>query len=316
MTRIDALPPRVFEVTLDGSPVTSGTPLTTDSPTDSVAFVAKARDEVAITRVRLFEREVGTGTVTPLDSTLFTVVYSDSARQATISGAVRPHVGNYDLIVEATDFNGRAQEFPLQVRTPIRYFANGVEIIDGVFIAGSALLRAEITSPIPLTADSLTLLYDGALIPAAPTALDGTGRRWALESLAGDRGPGAHTVQAAIGGRATGLDDASFQISAQFTLRGVAVVDPRRQGAGCGGSIFQYELSAPASRVDLQLYTVAGRRVASLSLPGDAGFNVFCWDGRDSQGHVTATGLYLYRVRATDENGRTVSFDGRMIRSR
>jgi hypothetical protein len=56
--------------------------------------------------------------------------------------------------------------------------------------------------------------------------------------------------------------------------------------------------------------------VASLSLPGDAGFNVFCWDGRDSQGHVTATGLYLYRVRATDENGRTVSYDGRMIRSR
>ena len=88
------------------------------------------------------------------------------------------------------------------------------------------------------------------------------------------------------------------------------------QGAGCGGSIFQYELSAPANRVELLLMTVAGRRVSSVQLPGNPGFNVFCWDGRDSQGHETAIGLYLFRIRATDASGRTVTRDGRMIRSR
>ncbi len=316
MTRIDALAPRIFEVTLDGAAVASGAPLTTDSPTDSVAVVAKVRDEVAVTRVAFFERAVGAATATPLDSTRFTVVFSDSARQATISGNVRPRVGNYDIEIEATDYNGRVQTFPLAVRTPIRYVADDIEIIDGVFIAGGSLLRAEITAPIPLTADSLSLRYDGVPITAAATALDGTGRRWALESLAGDRGPGQHTIQVAVGGRTDGLDAATFQISAQFTLRGVAVVDPRRQGAGCGGSIFQYELSAPASKVELFLYTVAGRRVASFPLPGAAGYNVFCWDGRDSQGHIAATGVYLYRVRARDDGGRVVSYDGRMIRSR
>jgi hypothetical protein len=93
-------------------------------------------------------------------------------------------------------------------------------------------------------------------------------------------------------------------------------VSPRIQGSGCGGSVFQYELSAPADQVELLLLTVAGRRVDSRRITGNAGFNVYCWDGRDSQGHDTATGVYLYRLRATDASGRTVSYDGRMIRAR
>jgi hypothetical protein len=56
--------------------------------------------------------------------------------------------------------------------------------------------------------------------------------------------------------------------------------------------------------------------VASIPLPGAAGFNVYCWDGRDSQGHDTANGVYLFRIRATDTTGRTADHDGRMIRTR
>jgi len=316
MLRMDALPPRVFEVSLDGVVVASGAPLTSDSPTDSLTLLVKARDEVAVMRLIMGERAVGASTIALLDSTQFTLAFSDSSRQAVLNGKVRPRVGNYDLLALATDFNGRVQEFPLSVRTPVHYFANGIEIVNGVFIESNAMLRAEITSPIPLTADSLSLLVDGVVVGAQPTALDGTGHRWALESLGGDRGPTTHTLQIAVGGRTAGLANATFQISSQFTLRGVAVVDPRRQGAGCGGSIFQYELSAPANRIDLALYTVSGRRVASIPLPGAAGFNVYCWDGRDSQGHITATGVYLFRIRATDASGRTVDHDGRMIRSR
>jgi hypothetical protein len=136
-----------------------------------------------------------------------------------------------------------------------------------------------------------------------------------LEGLPGP-GPGTHTLQVAVGGRTAGFDPVTFQVSEEFQMRGVAVVSPRIQGSGCGGSVFQYELSAPADRVELLLMTVAGRRVDSRQLTGTAGFNVFCWDGRDSQGHDTATGVYLYRLRATDATGRMVSYDGRMIRSR
>jgi len=316
MLRMDALPPRIFQVTLNGGAVADDSLFTSDSPTDSVTIVAKARDEAGLQQISLAERDLASGTVSPIDSTFYTTAYADTGRQITLTGRIRPHVGNYDLQVRALDTAGRLQIFTLEVRTPIRYFANGIAIVNGTFVEAAATLRAEVTTPIPVTADSLTLLLDGVVVPATKTQADGTGRKWVLETAAGDRSPGSHTLQVAIGGRTAGFDQATFQISSQFTMRGVAVVSPRIQGAGCGGSIFQYELSAPADRVNLLLLTVAGRRVSSLQLPGSAGLNVFCWDGRDSEGHETATGLYLFRIRATDATGRTVSQDGRMIRSR
>jgi hypothetical protein len=188
--------------------------------------------------------------------------------------------------------------------------------VNGVFVENAAVLKAELTTPIPVTADSLELVLDGAPIAVTKTQSDPTGRRWTLESLPESRGPGSHVLQVAIGGRTAGFDQANYQVSAEFTMRGVAVVSPRIQGAGCRGSVFQYELSTPAAKVELLLLTVAGRRVASLDMPGSAGLNVYCWDGRDSEGNDTATGLYFYRVRATDVSGKTAQQDGRMIRSR
>jgi peptidase C25-like protein/flagellar hook capping protein FlgD len=313
MLRMDALPPRVYEVKLNGTAYADGANFTSDSPTDSVTLVAKARDETGIKTATLSERDLASGTVTPIDSTTYSLTFADSGRVATLTTKARPRVGNYDLQVRAIDGNDRLQMFTLQVRTPIRYLANGIVIVNGVFVENSAVLRAEVTTPIPVTADSLELYLDG--VPITITK-NGAGRQWVLEGLPEGRGPGAHVLQVAIGGRTAGLDQATYQVSAEFTMRGVAVVSPKMQGTGCGGSIFQYELSAPANKVELMLMTVAGRRVSSLQLPGSPGFNVYCWDGRDSQGHDTATGLYLFRIRATDATGRTVSKDGRMIRSR
>ena len=316
MLRIDALPPRVFEATLDAATVADLAPLTSDSPTDSVTFVARLRDEVGIASARLFERDVASGALTPVDSTSYAVAFTDSSRLAQLTGRVRPHVGNYDLQVRGTDVNGRVQIFSLQVRTPIVYFANGVEIVNNVFVESGALLRAEVISPIPLTADSLELLLDGVPVSATKSQTDVAGRRWALESLAGNRDEGSHTIQVAFSGRTAGLDERTFQITSEFTLRGVAVVSQRVQGTGCGGQVFQYELSGGARKVELLILSVSGRRIASLDLPRQAGYNVYCWDGRDGQGHEAATGVYFYRVKATDPGGRTVTRDGRMIRSR
>ncbi len=316
MLRMDALPPRVFEVKLDGTTYTDGGNFTSDSPTDSVTLVAKARDEAGLKKVTLAERDIASGIITPVDSTLYTITVADTGRQATLTTRARPRVGNYDLQVRAIDGNDRLQIFALQIRTPVRYLANGIVIVNGVFVENEAVLRAEVTTPIPVTADSLALYLDGVPITVTKTQTDAAGRQWVLKSLPEGRGPGSHVLQIAVGGRTAGFDKATYQVSAEFTMRGVAVVSQKVQGAGCGGSIFQYELSAPASKVELLLLTVAGRRVSSVQLPGSPGFNVFCWDGRDSQGHETATGLYLFRIRATDPSGRTVTRDGRMIRSR
>ena len=316
MLRVDALPPRVFEARLDGGLVTDGAAFSSDSPTDSLTLAASVRDEASIRTLGLAERDIASSGVAAYDSTLYSVAYSDTGRVATLTGRVRPRNANYDLQVNAVDGNGRGQTFTLQARVAVQYLANGAPIVNGVFVENAAVLRAEVTTPIPVTADSLSLLLDAVPIAVTKTASDGTGRRWVLESLPESRGPGTHVLQIAVGGRTAGFDQATYQVSAEFTMRGVAVVSPRMQGTGCGGSIFQYELSAPASKVELLLLTVSGRRVASLDLPGSAGLNVYCWDGRDSQGNDTATGLYFYRVRATDVTGKTAEQDGRMIRSR
>jgi hypothetical protein len=312
MLRMDALPPRVYDVRLNGVVTADNAPLVSNSPTDSVALVASVREETAVRTISLAERDLATGNITPYDSTGYSVAFTDSGRIATLTGKVRPRNENFDVQVRATDANGRLQIFTLQVRVGIRYLADGVEIVDGVFVSSGARLRAEVTTPIPVTGDSLQLFLDGVPINVAKS---GGGRNWVLEGLPGT-GPGTHTLQVAVGGRMAGFDQATFQVSAEFQMRGVAVVSPRIQGAGCGGSVFQYELSAPADKVELLLLTVAGRRVDSRRLTGNAGFNVYCWDGRDSQGHDTATGVYLFRLRATDASGKTVSQDGKMIRSR
>ncbi len=316
MTKMDALPPRVFEVTVNGAAIADGGSFTTDSPTDSLTLVAKVRDESGVQKTSLAERDLASGAITPIDSTLYATTLADTGRLMTLTARARPRNENYDLQVRAIDGNGRLQIFTLQARVPIRFLANGIDIVNGVFVENAAVLRAEVTTPIPVTADSLQLFLDGVPIVVAKTQTDAAGRQWVLEGLPEGRGPGSHTLQVAIGGRTAGLDQVAFQVSAQFTMRGVAVVSQRIQGSGCGGQVFQYELSAPASRVELLLMTVSGRRVSSKQMPGSAGFNVYCWDGRDSQGHEAAAGVYFYRIRATDPSGRIVSQDGRMIRAR
>ncbi|HYQ89882.1 MAG TPA: FlgD immunoglobulin-like domain containing protein, partial [Candidatus Binatia bacterium] len=222
-----------------------------------------------------------------------------------------------DLLVRSTDTNGREQTFAFQVRSTVRYLANGAVIVNGGFIESNATLRAEVTTPIPVTADSLTLLLDGVLLAnVTKTALAATNRRWALDAPAADLVQALHTLDVEISGRAGVFAQGSFNVETGLAIRRVVVVSPRLMGSGCDGSVFQFELTTPSPKVQLLLMTVAGRRVASLEWPGQAGFNVYCWDGRDSQGNVAANGLYFYRLSAVDGAGHRVSQDGRMIRTR
>jgi hypothetical protein len=316
MVHMDALPPRIFEVTLDGTPVTDGSALVTDSPTDSLTMVARVRDEVAIQKTDLAERLLPSGTIVPLPASTFSVAAGDTGRANTLTGKIRPRASNYDFLVRATDSNGRDRLFTLPVRVTVRYTADGRDILNGEFVGGNAVLRAEVTTPIPVVADSLALLVDGAPIVATKTQTDAAGRHWTLESLPESRGPGSHELRISVGGRSAEFDAVTFRVDATFRLLHVAVVSPSIPVTGCDGSVFQYELTAPASRVHLRVLTIAGRRVASLSWPGNTGINVQCWDGRDSEGNEVARGVYLYRLTATDGSGKSSAYDGRMIRTR
>lgn len=57
--------------------------------------------------------------------------------------------------------------------------------------------------------------------------------------------------------------------------------------------------------VEVKIYTVAGRRIQSLSLHGTGDrFVRIPWDGRDAEGDDVANGIYLYKVIARTTDGR------------
>ena len=62
---------------------------------------------------------------------------------------------------------------------------------------------------------------------------------------------------------------------------------------------FTYELSVPAEKVEIKIFTLSGRLIKTLSGSGSAGFNSGAvWDGRDQDGDKVANGVYIYKVVA------------------
>ena len=64
-----------------------------------------------------------------------------------------------------------------------------------------------------------------------------------------------------------------------------------------------------AVEVDVELLTLAGRRVRSLSggVQG-TGYHSLQWDGRDEANQLVAPGVYLARIEANTDRGRVVRF--------
>ncbi len=75
-------------------------------------------------------------------------------------------------------------------------------------------------------------------------------------------------------------------------------LSPARPNPASGAQRFAFTLPA-ASPVQLAIYDVSGRRVATLcDGPRTAGTHAASWDGRDADGAAAAPGLYFARLRA------------------
>lgn len=63
-------------------------------------------------------------------------------------------------------------------------------------------------------------------------------------------------------------------------------------------TMFTYTISAPEDpdEVTIRVYTVAGRMIRQVTVPGTLGFNKVPWDGRDNDGDEIGNGVYLYKV--------------------
>jgi len=62
---------------------------------------------------------------------------------------------------------------------------------------------------------------------------------------------------------------------------------------------FTYELSVPAEKVEIMIFTLSGRLIRTLTGTGSPGFNSgVVWNGRDQDGDKIANGVYIYKVIA------------------
>ena len=71
------------------------------------------------------------------------------------------------------------------------------------------------------------------------------------------------------------------------------------------GTFFTYNLSQPAEKVSIRVYTVAGRLARVLTdASSGRGYNETYWDGRDDDGVLLANGVYFYKVRPGSMSNR------------
>ncbi|MEJ2195930.1 MAG: FlgD immunoglobulin-like domain containing protein, partial [Ignavibacteriaceae bacterium] len=69
-----------------------------------------------------------------------------------------------------------------------------------------------------------------------------------------------------------------------------------------GETYFTFKLTQIPDELNIKIYTVAGRLIKEISIPGsdlNFDFNKVYWDGRDEDGDNLANGVYLYKVVVT-----------------
>ena len=76
---------------------------------------------------------------------------------------------------------------------------------------------------------------------------------------------------------------------------------------------FTFLLTQPAE-VEVKIYTVAGRLIRAFHQGwASAGFNTIRWYGRDEEGDDIANGVYIYKIRASNDSEQTEAVSKLMI---
>ncbi len=307
--RIDAIPP-LFAVTAADTVRAPGSRLESFAAgSDTVTVEAEIRDEVRIATAEVVERN-DAGPIA-VDPALWQVTAPDDRRRlVTYRAPLRPD--NYEIVLRATDANGRTIEFPLVVRTDVSWRANGAPISGGDFVASNATIEIEVHSPVGLTATDFRLLLDGAPISGVVAqSADPLAKNWRLAASA-VLPSGDHDLTLEVrDGAVAGLSSTVNVRVGGFELENVAAYpNPFDEFTA-----ISYQLGSPADEVVIRIYTVSGRFIKEIQGSRQVGYAQVGWDGLDDDHDEVANGTYVYRVTArwpleADE------FTGRLVRAR
>lgn len=330
--RIEGGPPRVA-VTVNDSLAVDGSSLASYVSAGTAEIVAEVADEGGLAELTLTNTLVGPGPLAPgVDYTVTALADSGRARprrqriEYAISATLEQFLQMFDVVLAAEDPNGNRRTFTLRSGLSVTAESNGVGLVDGIVLPPRPELRVRVDSPLPIDGDLLGLRLDGetrddvirtplAARSGAAAGADSSSR-WELSLPPLDLALGTHLLETTFQ-----LGDSLLVMSSlHFTLRddvtfGYAFCYPNPFSRATS---FVFQLSPAAESVELQIYTVAGRRIRTLAggptSPAPGSQNQVAWDGRDDSGDEVASGVYLYRARARSVTGAVTVHQGQVVK--
>ncbi|SYZ73996.1 conserved hypothetical protein [Candidatus Zixiibacteriota bacterium] len=221
------------------------------------------------------------------------------------------------LIAENDDSAGPSIVYTFGTR---KNFVSGDKIASGEELT----LRLSDPSGINLTGGSghgISLVYDGEIGSMVNlTDLfeydEGSYTSGRINYALGNVTPGEHRFKVKVWDNANNSSVAEF--GAEVVPEGQFVVsnllnypNPMRSQ-----TTFSFELTSPAKRVSLEIFTLSGRKIMAFEKDMiSEDYHEFCtWNGRDADGDRVASGVYIYKLTALSaESGNVVESYGKVV---
>jgi hypothetical protein len=246
-----------------------------------------------------------------IDSLTWAAVYQQSPplQVEPLAGGLRAHVvfrGAGVTLARLSD--SEAPQAEVAVRDQV--FAHGDHV------PAQPVFSWSITDRNGLASSSLELALDGQAVDEDERTVQATGEAGGLlvqyTPDFRDDPAAAHALSLTVRDAAGNprLLETAFRVTADFQLAYLGnYPNPFDRETR-----FIYSLSGIADRVEVRIYTVAGRRIRTLHKAGPViNYDEIFWDGRDEVGEPVANGVYFYRFIARGEGGE-ISRQGKMAR--
>lgn len=199
----------------------------------------------------------------------------------------------------------------------VRILADGRMLMEGDYVGP----RPEISLDLPESGDSL-MMVGGAVLTAngrdIPAESTGRGERRFRPLLA----DGAHVLEIRVYREGPFYRDTLMQrvgVHVESNVRIKNLYPYPNPFDRATEFVFTLTGSERPEEAVISVYTVAGRRIREIRVPGPSlgvGFNRVGWDGRDQEGDDVANGTYLYRLVVRGVGGRSESATGKLARVR
>ena len=294
--RIDMTPPRLA-VEVNGTPVVESPVVSPPAGSNTLAVTARLADDVNLADIVLKD---GAEAV-PADQYTLTPVNPEApgacrGQELIWNPTIRPE--DYDLSIRAVDWLGRDLTVTLRVEVDAGYYTGNRRLTADETIPVDAPFQVRVVTPVSVAAGEVEVLVNGQPGYFTLTADDAEGRHW-TGVLRQALPQGAVSLTKKVRGKSLG---AAFTLTVDgnptLALNGVYFYPSPWSGEGTGRFLYNLTYGAQdrPSSVRINVYSVSGRKVASLSGAADLGPNQVAWDMKDERGDVVANGVYLFRV--------------------